>query len=242
MDQTREIWLDRATGMLFEFDTMRAREFVVDPEIDKNTFSTKPPAGAEVHVIKAIGKEGPTPPNQYTDELNPEDAHATIESTSPIPIYYLGPEFEGAPLSEVSIFDDVSGSEVSGDLAHRRRQGLTIWHGEDFQMITTQFALLPYRNSVGRSRLCPSAVCRQLSGPMQSHSSTPTSSSGLEWPTRRQATRAAAALVEVGNGPRAPTCQVHLSATWSWSTRQRGEPGRPRARRSRTSPSRARVT
>ena len=94
-NQPEEIWLDKATGLLLEFGSLRAREFVVDPEIDENTFSTKPPAGADVHVIKATGK---SPLHRTRARINrPEDALATIASTSPIPIYYLGPEFEGAP-------------------------------------------------------------------------------------------------------------------------------------------------
>ena len=60
MDKPEKIWLDKATGMLLEFGSLKAREFVVDPEIDENTFSTKPPAGADVHVVKATGN-GPPP-------------------------------------------------------------------------------------------------------------------------------------------------------------------------------------
>ena len=116
MDQPEKIWLDKATRMLLEYGAMKATEFVVDPEIDEKTFSTKPPAGADVHVVKATGKR-PPPPDQGEDEPAPEDALATIASTSPIPIYYLGPEFEGMALSEVSIWDDVSGSEVPGDMS-----------------------------------------------------------------------------------------------------------------------------
>ena len=51
--QAKKAWLDRATGMLLEHGDLKAREFVVDPEITEITFSTKPPAGADVHVVKA---------------------------------------------------------------------------------------------------------------------------------------------------------------------------------------------
>ncbi len=55
-----EIWLDEATGMILQNGAIKATEFVVDPEIDGNAFSTKPPVGADVHVVKATGK-GPPP-------------------------------------------------------------------------------------------------------------------------------------------------------------------------------------
>jgi hypothetical protein len=61
LDRTDKIWLDKATGMLLESGDLKATEFVVDPEIDEDTFSTKPPAGADVDVVKATGK-GPPPP------------------------------------------------------------------------------------------------------------------------------------------------------------------------------------
>ena len=42
-------------------------------------------------------------------------------------------------LSEVAIFDDVSGSEVQGDMSIDDGQSLVISYGEDFQMSTTRF-------------------------------------------------------------------------------------------------------
>ena len=152
MDQPEKVWLDKATRMLLEYGAMKATEFVVDPEIDEKTFSTKPPAGADVHVVKATGK-GPPPPDE--EEPAPEDALATIASTSPIPIYYLGPEFEGMALSDVSIFDDDSGSEVEGDMSIDDGQSLCVSYGEDFEMSTTRFVPDNYRNSEGCSRLQP---------------------------------------------------------------------------------------
>ena len=200
MDQTEEIWLDEATGMLLEFGSMKAREFVVDPEIDENTFSTKPPAGAEVHVVKASGKGSP-PPNQGKDEPSPEDALATIASTSPIPIYYLGPEFEGVTMSDVAIFDDVSGSEVPGDLSIDAGQSLTIWYGEDFEMSTTQFVPGNYRNSVGCGRLQPlrGVPTVEQAGAVSLFTADLVIWLGVGNP--KQAAPAAAALAEVGSEP-----------------------------------------
>lgn len=198
-DQPEEIWLDKATGLLLEFGSLRAREFVVDPEIDENTFSTKPPAGSDVHVIKATGKS-PTPPDHGEDQPSPEDALATIASTSPIPIYYLGPEFEGAPLSEVIIFDDISGADVPGDLSIDAGQSLVISYG-DFEMSTTQFVPLNYHNAAGCSRLHP---LRGVPTVEQSDAVSLFTADLVIWlgvESPQQAAPAAAALVEVGKGP-----------------------------------------
>jgi hypothetical protein len=137
LDRTEEVWLDKATGMLLESGDLKATEFVVGPDIDRDTFSTRPPAGAQVDVVKATGKGPPRPEGE--GEPSPMDALATIASTSPVPIYYLGPEFEGVPLTEVAVFDEDSGSEVPGDLRIDAGQSLTIWYGEQFQMETTPF-------------------------------------------------------------------------------------------------------
>ena len=61
MDQPAKIWLDKATRMLLEYGAMKATKFVVNPEIDEKTLSTKPPPGADVHVVKATGKRPPPP-------------------------------------------------------------------------------------------------------------------------------------------------------------------------------------
>ena len=198
MDQPEKIWLDKATRMLLEYGAMKATEFVVDPEIGEKTFSTKPPAGAEVHVVQATGK-GPPPPDE--EEPAPEDALATIASTSPIPIYYLGPEFEGMALSEVAIFDDVSGSEVEGDLSIDDGQSLVLVYGEDFQMSTSRFVPDHYRNSEGCSRLQP---LRGVPTVEQAEAVSLISADLVLWlavVNPRQAAPAAAALVEVGQGP-----------------------------------------
>ena len=200
MDQPAKLWLDKATRMLLEYGAMKATEFALDPEIDEKTFSTKPPAGADVDVVKATGK-GPPPPDQ--EEPAPEDALATIASTSPIPIYYLGPEFEGMALSEVAIFDDVSGSEVEGDMSIDDGQSLVLFYGEDFQMSTTRFVPDHYRNSEGCSRLQP---LRSVPTVEQSDAVSLISADLVIWlavVNPRQAAPAAAALVEVGKEPTA---------------------------------------
>ena len=198
MDQPEKIWLDKATRMLLEYGAMKATEFALDPEIDEKTFSTKPPAGADVDVVKATGK-GPPPPDE--EEPAPEDALATIASTSPIPIYYLGPEFEGMALSEVAIFDDVSGSEVEGDMSIDDGQSLVLFYGEDFQMSTTRFVPDHYRNSEGCSRLQP---LRSVPTVEQAEAVSLISADLVIWlavVNPKQASPAAAALVEVGKEP-----------------------------------------
>lgn len=194
-----KIWLDKATGMILENGRIKATEFVVDPEVDESTFSTKPPAGADVDVVEATGK-GPPPP-EGQGEPSSEDALATIASTSPIPIYYLGPEFEGETLSDVAIFDDTAGSEVEGDLSIDAGQSLTIWYGDDFQMSTTWLVPGKYRNAAGCSRLQP---LRGVPTVEQADAVSLFSGDLVIWlgvGDPKQAVPAAAALVEVGNEP-----------------------------------------
>ena len=120
MDQPEKIWLDKATRMLLEYGPMKATEFVVDPEIDVKTFSTKPPAGADVDVVKATGK-APPPPDHGEDERSPEDALATIEAGSaPNRIYYLGRGFNGWDLEDAEI--SPAGSET-GDESDKSLDG-----------------------------------------------------------------------------------------------------------------------
>jgi hypothetical protein len=151
-------------------------------------------------VVKETGKN-PPPPDQGEGEPSPEDALATIASTSPIPIYYLGPEFEGTSLSEVAIFDDVSGSEVPGDLTIDDGQSLVIWYGEDFQMSTTQFLPDNYRKAEGCSRL---QTLRGVPTVEQAEAVSLFSADLVIWlgvENPKQAAPAAAALVEVGKAP-----------------------------------------
>ena len=199
MDQPEKIWLDKATRMLLEYGPMKATEFVVDPEIAENTFSTKPPDGADVHVVKATGKT--PPPDQGEDEPAPEDALATIASTSPIPIYYLGPEFAGATMSDVSIWDDDSGSEVPGDMSIDEGQTLYISYGDDFEMSTTRFVPGNYRNAVGCSRLQPLRGVPTVEQDEAVSLITADLVIWLAWENAPQAAPAAAALVEVGTEP-----------------------------------------
>ena len=202
MDQPEKIWLDKATRMLLEYGPMKATEFVVDPEIDDRTFSTKPPAGADVHVVKATGKR-PPPPDQGEDDPAPEDALATIASKSSIPIYYLGPEFEGTSMSDVSIWDDDSGSEVPGDMSIDEGQTLYISYGDDFEMSTTRFVPGNYRNAAGCSRLQP---LRGVPTVEQAEAVSLISADLVIWlgvGNAQQAAPAAAALVEVGKEPTA---------------------------------------
>ena len=153
MRQAPELWLDEATGMMLEYGRTKARKVTLDPEIDETTFSTKPPAGAKVEVVKATGKGPPVEDDE--PEINPEDALVTISETSPIPVYYLGPEFEGVPLSEVFVFDDKSGSEVPGDLKVDPGQSLWILYGEDLQMGTEPFRPRNFRKAVDCYRVRP---------------------------------------------------------------------------------------
>ena len=109
MDQPEKIWLDKATRMLLEYGPMKATEFVIDPGIDERTFSTKPPAGADVDVVKATGK-GPPPPDQGEDEPAPEegeiDTLGEVTSTNR-EAFYLGDEADGKHLAVVSELDGI---------------------------------------------------------------------------------------------------------------------------------------
>ncbi len=65
--QPKKVWLDRATGMLLEHGDLKAREFIVDPGVTGIRFTTKPPAGADVHVVKAR-RETTRPPTGSANE------------------------------------------------------------------------------------------------------------------------------------------------------------------------------
>jgi len=138
--KSEEIWLDMATGLLLEFGVKKATEVTVDPVIDENTFSTTPPAGADVHVISATGKGAPESENK-PPELSVADALRKVAVASPTPIYYLGPEFEGEALCDIDVVAHGSevGSEVTGDLDLDGDETVVIWYGGDFQMETAPF-------------------------------------------------------------------------------------------------------
>jgi MYXO-CTERM domain-containing protein len=153
--KSEEIWLDKATGLLLEFGVKKAKEVTVDPVIDETTFATTPPAGADVHVVKATGKGAPAPSGSENEQaLNAADALRKVAATSPTPIYYLGPDFEGVALCEVAIF--ANSSEVIGDLSLDAGETVSIWYGEDFEMSTEPFQPGNYGNAtVGCERLDP---------------------------------------------------------------------------------------
>jgi len=138
--KSEEIWLDKATGLLLEFGVKKATEVTVDPVIDENTFSTTPPAGADVHVIKATGQGAPESENK-PPELSAAAALRKVAAASPTPIYYLGPEFEGEALCDIAIGEVGSevGLEVTGDLDLDGSETVSIWYGRDFQMSTEPF-------------------------------------------------------------------------------------------------------
>ena len=197
----KQIWLDKATRMLLEYGSMKATMFVLDPEVEKNAFSTKPPPGAAVHVIKATGKGPPQEPAE--EEVDPLDALATISDTASHPIYYLTPEFEGVMLSDALIYDDVSGSDVPGDMSLDAGQSLWLFYGDHIQMNTTRFDPDHYRNSVGCSRLPP---LRGVPTVEQAGAFSLFTGDLVIWlgvTKAKQAAPAAAALMQVGKAPTA---------------------------------------
>jgi hypothetical protein len=125
----------------------------VDPVIDETTFSTTPPAGADVHVISATGKGAPAPSGP---ELNAADTLHEIAATSPTPIYYLGAEFEGKALCDIAVFPKDSETETTGDLSLDGNETVWISYGRDFQMSTEPFDPQSYgRATSGCERLEP---------------------------------------------------------------------------------------
>lgn len=153
--QSEEIWLDAATRLLLEHGVQKAQKVIVDPIIDETTFSTTPPDGADVHVVKATGRGAPSPSESESKrpELSPADTLRKVAATSPTPIYYYGAEFEGEALCEISI--SANGSEVIGDLSLDGGERVTVWYGRDFQMWTEPFIPQHYDNMVGCERLDP---------------------------------------------------------------------------------------
>jgi hypothetical protein len=204
LGNTGRLWLDRATGMLLELGDMRAREFVVDPRIDRDTFSFQPPAGADVAVVEATGTRPPVPDpggGGGGGGGSPEDDLAAVAATAPLPVYYLGPEFDGRALSDVAVFDDGSGAEVPGDLRIDAGQSLTLWYGENFQMSTTRFVPDHSRRAVGCRRLAP---LRGVPAVEQAGAVWLFTDDLVVWlgvADLSQAAPAAAALAEVGTTP-----------------------------------------
>jgi len=151
--KSEEIWLDKTTGLLLEFGVQKATEVTVDPVIDEATFSTTPPAGADVHVVSATGKGAPAPSRP---ELSAADTLREIAATSPTPIYYLGAEFEGKALCDVAVFAKGSETETTGDLSLDGNETVWISYGRDFQMSTEPFDPRSYSSATsGCERLDP---------------------------------------------------------------------------------------
>ena len=117
-------------------------------------------------------------------------------------------------MSEVSIWDVASGSEVPGDMSVDDGQTLYVSYGDDFEMSTTRFVPGNYRNAAGCSRLQP---FRGLPTFEQDGAVSLISADlviRVEVGNPKQAAPAGAALVEVGKGPTDVTCPPHLPATW----------------------------
>ena len=150
-----EIWVDNATGRLLEYGHLKATEVDLNPTIDKTTFSTTPPPGANVRVVKATGKIPPAPAAPKPPEDTPEEALLEIAAASTTPIYYLGEEFDGEDLIDVTI-DGRSVVGDSGDLTVDNDQVLTLYYGESLQLETTPFGPSDYGpDSRGCERLEP---------------------------------------------------------------------------------------
>lgn len=151
--QAGSIWLDGATGMVLEHGQLRAVAIEDDPGVDADAFSTTPPEDAEVKVVEASGT-GP-PAGEEGPGVDPVRALRTIAASSAAPVYHLGPEFEGEPLSRVAVFDRGPGREAVGDLDVGPGQDLTLFYGEDLEIQQEPFDAESYRVAAGCSRLAP---------------------------------------------------------------------------------------
>jgi hypothetical protein len=141
------LWIDKETHLLLrltgvpgegEPGTIEAERVTLDVPIDAQTFSTQPPAGADVEVVEATGIT-PPPPEEPKSAAELEAILRDIAATtdSPTPIYYVGREFAGEPLSDVVIYNRASGGEAEGDLTLDRGQGLSIMYGDRFTIDTS---------------------------------------------------------------------------------------------------------
>jgi hypothetical protein len=63
-----EVWVDQATGILLKGPDLAAEKLVLSPKVDATTYSTRPPAGAEVTVI-AAKKAPPAQTPDFTLDL-----------------------------------------------------------------------------------------------------------------------------------------------------------------------------
>ncbi len=155
--QPEELWLDEVTGLLLEYGDQKAQKVTVNPAVDSTTFSTTPPAGAAVHVVKATGKGAPSPSAVANGqpELSPEDTLRKIAATSPTPVYYLGADFEGVALSEVLVEKNFTAVEATGDHVLGKGEGLVLLYGDNIQLSTLPFQPGHYKNAVGCERIDP---------------------------------------------------------------------------------------
>ena len=149
--QPDEVWLDEAAGVMLEYNGYKAQEVIIDPAVDASTFSTTPPDGADVHVVRATGKGKPWPDKK--SGLSPEAELLKVAASTKRPVYYLGAEFAGEALSYVFVYDDATGSEEMGDLSLDAGQSLAMMYGDAFSVDTEPFQPGNYRNAVGCSRL-----------------------------------------------------------------------------------------
>jgi hypothetical protein len=96
---------------------------------------TGDPAGTGVQPNPPIDSRGtPSPSTHKSPATAPvsglEGKLRQIAATSATPHYYLGAEFAGEKLTDVSIFDDDSGAEAEGDISLDPGQTLVIMYGE----------------------------------------------------------------------------------------------------------------
>jgi hypothetical protein len=157
------LWIDRETHLLLRLPgvpgegggagTIEAERVTLDVPIDAKTFSTEPPAGADFEVVEATGIT-PPPPEEPKSAAELEAILRDIAATtdSPTPIYYVGREFAGEPLSDVVIYDSASGGEAEGDLTLDRGQGLWIMYGDRFTIDTSPHGEIDFGAAVGCSR------------------------------------------------------------------------------------------
>jgi hypothetical protein len=165
LPQPKTLWLDAAiTGLILKYGFYEAQKVILDPVVDESTFSTRPPAGADVEVIKARGTGRPSAVESDGEEPapGPEAELRRIAATSATPIYYLGAEFAGEVLSDLVIFNDDTGGQAEGDHSLDPGQSLSIGYGQAcdgdtcsprFEVGTERFVPDRYRRAVGCHRL-----------------------------------------------------------------------------------------
>ena len=153
-DAPTSIWVDSETDLLLslidipevgeggELGTLIAERVRPDVPIESQTFSTDPPAGADVEVVEATGVPAtPTEEEETSSVAELEAELREIAASTPVvsAIYYLGPEFGGQQLTDLIIFNDRSGGEAEGDNSLDPGQSLVLAYGEAVQMSTTPF-------------------------------------------------------------------------------------------------------